>query len=307
MIRTAERTDLDAVERLYNEIHDAEEAGIITTGWIRNIYPTRATAEAALDRGDLFVMEDDNVIIGAAIINQIQVNVYSTAPWKNQAPDDEICVLHTLVISPKHRGKGCGRRFIDFYESYARRIGCTELRIDTNKRNQAARMMYAKNGYTEIATVPTVFNGIPGVDLVLLEKDLYKPLRLRYACILTDYGELRWIVARLEGMDHPLVFKRTVLKDEAGHFDNHCLYRDALTVEQADEILDAGENGEKRKANTLLKRYVKLDGAICEDVGEIQLDDRIPDDWYDAWKAMESVITISIDLPGYYEEVIKPE
>jgi hypothetical protein len=40
--------------------------------------------------------------------------------------------------------------------------------------NKAARTMYQKLGYKEIGIVPTTFNGIPGVDLVLLEKNLEK-------------------------------------------------------------------------------------------------------------------------------------
>ena len=172
MIRKAEIRDLGAVDSLYREIHDAEAAGLITTGWIREIYPIRATAEAALARGDLFVVEDDGQILGSGIINQLQVDVYEGAPWKHQVPDNRVCVLHTLVISPAARGKGYGREFIRFYEDYALQHGCTELRIDTNERNLAARAMYSKYGYQEIGIVPTVFNGIPGVNLVLLEKQI---------------------------------------------------------------------------------------------------------------------------------------
>ena len=172
MIRKAALQDLDAVELIYDGIHDAEEAGLITTGWKRTIYPVRATAEAALARDDLFVLEDGSRIIGSAIINRIQGNVYAGAPWENQVPDDQVCVLHTLVISPAVHGKGYGHEFIFFYEAYARSLGCTELRIDTNKRNHAAQAMYANLGYKKIATVPTVFNNIPGVDLVLLEKKI---------------------------------------------------------------------------------------------------------------------------------------
>lgn len=47
-----------------------------------------------------------------------------------------------------------------------------ELRIDTNEKNEVARAMYQKHGYTEIGIVPTDFNGIPGIKLVLLEKYL---------------------------------------------------------------------------------------------------------------------------------------
>lgn len=172
MIRKATFADLDAVEALYNEIHDAEERGELSTGWLRDVYPVRATAEAALTRDDLFVMEEGGRVIGAAIINQIQVDVYDGAPWQFEASPEEVCVLHTLVISPALSGRGYGSAFVRCYEEYARTRGCAELRMDTNARNRAARGLYAKLGYKEIGVVPTVFNGIPGVQLVLLEKHL---------------------------------------------------------------------------------------------------------------------------------------
>jgi len=65
-----------------------------------------------------------------------------------------------------------GRRFVDFYENYALELGCPYLRMDTNERNARARAMYKKLGYREIGVIPTVFNGIAGVNLVLLEKAL---------------------------------------------------------------------------------------------------------------------------------------
>ena len=62
--------------------------------------------------------------------------------------------------------------FAAFFEEYAAQHGVHELRLDTNEKNLAARSMYKKLGYKEIAIVPTVFNGIPNVNLVLLEKKL---------------------------------------------------------------------------------------------------------------------------------------
>ena len=172
MIRKAELGDLDAVARLYEEIHDAEEAGLITTGWKRGIYPSRQSALSSLQREDLFVLVKDGRIRGSGIINQIQVDVYAGALWQYDVPDDKVCVLHTLVISPAAFGKGYAGEFLNFYEQYATQHRCPELRIDTNERNTAARAMYHKRGYREIGIVPTVFNGIPGVSLVLLEKCL---------------------------------------------------------------------------------------------------------------------------------------
>ena len=47
IIRKGTQADLASVEQLYNDIHTAEETGQQTIGWIRGVYPTRATAQAA--------------------------------------------------------------------------------------------------------------------------------------------------------------------------------------------------------------------------------------------------------------------
>ena len=124
----------------------------------------------ALEREDLVVQEDGGRIVGAAIINRQQVDVYAGAPWQYPAAPEAVTVLHTLVIDPCAKGKGCGRAFVRFYEDYARRTGSPFLRMDTNAKNTGARRFYEKLGYTEVGIVPCVFNGIAGVDLVLLEK-----------------------------------------------------------------------------------------------------------------------------------------
>lgn len=174
LIRKATQNDIDAVEKLYDAIHTAEENGKQTIGWIHSVYPVRATAESALKRDDIFVLEDDGKIYETGIINKTQVESYKQGKWKYDAEDDQVCVLHTLIISPDSAGKGCGRAFLAYYEKYAEENGCFELRIDTNARNTVARSMYRKHGYTEIGIVPTEFNGIAGVNLVLLEKYLRK-------------------------------------------------------------------------------------------------------------------------------------
>ena len=171
MIRKAREEDIKAVAAIYDELHDAEERGDITVGWRRGVYPTEMTAEDAFRRGDLFV-DDEGCIVAAAIINKRQVDAYDGAAWRYPAQPDEVMVLHTLVVSPDASGRGYGKAFVAFYEAYAAENGCRYLRMDTNERNVRARAMYKKLGYEEIGIVPTLFNGIEGVGLVLLEKRL---------------------------------------------------------------------------------------------------------------------------------------
>ena len=121
---------------------------------------------------EMYVLEEEGRILAAAKINQKQEDSYAKGAWTRPAKDSEVMVLHTLVVDPGEAGRGIGTRFVAFYEDMAARSGCFALRMDTNARNAAARALYRKLGYAEVSIVPCVFNGIAGVNLVLLEKVL---------------------------------------------------------------------------------------------------------------------------------------
>lgn len=174
MFRKAVLSDLDAISSIYDAIHDREEAGLSTIGWVRSVYPTRATAEQAVCAGDMFVLEVDGKVLAAARINQVQADEYKIADWSFDADDSKVMVLHTLAVLPEIARQGLGSCFVAFYENYAAQQGCSCLRMDTNERNTAARTLYQKLGYTEVSVVPCVFNGIEGVNLVCLEKPIDK-------------------------------------------------------------------------------------------------------------------------------------
>ncbi|MBQ6595611.1 MAG: GNAT family N-acetyltransferase [Clostridia bacterium] len=169
-IEKARPENLGSIAAIYDEIHAEEEAGRAVIGWRRGVYPTYRTAALGVERGDMYILRENWVIRGAAVINRLQLPEYASGAWKYPAGEDGALVLHTLVISPAAAGRSLGRTFVAFYESLARDTGASALRMDTNARNLRARAFYRKLGYEEAGIVPTTFNGIPGVDLVLLEK-----------------------------------------------------------------------------------------------------------------------------------------
>jgi len=172
MIRKATIKDIKAIAAIYEDIHTEEEKGNLTIGWQRGVYPTEKTAADSVAKGDMFVCERDGHVVAAAKINKEQVDVYADGKWEFKADDEEIMVLHTLVVSPSVQTSGIGKEFVKFYEEHALAEGCPYLRMDTNERNKRARAFYEGAGYKEIGLVPCVFNGIDGVQLVLLEKKL---------------------------------------------------------------------------------------------------------------------------------------
>ena len=111
VFRKASAADVSAVEEIYNDIHTKEENGKLTIGWIRGIYPTRATAEGALERGELFVLEDKGRVVGAGIINQDQANchggrcAFSTHWWSPRPPRKEATARRSFVFMKNTPGR----------------------------------------------------------------------------------------------------------------------------------------------------------------------------------------------------------
>lgn len=171
-IRKAVEKDIDEIEQIYHRIHLEEEENRVVIGWERGVYPVRATAEQALKRGDLFVGVEDGAVVATSILNHIQLEEYRQVSWKKEASDEKITVLHTLVVDPLKKRKGYGREMVAFYEEYARNQGCVALRMDTQTKNMEARRFYKSLGYSEIGEIDCIFQGIPRVRLVLLEKVL---------------------------------------------------------------------------------------------------------------------------------------
>lgn len=171
-VRKATQADIGSVSAIYEAIHTVEENREKTIGWIRGVYPTEKTAQDAYEKGELYVMEREGRVVAAAKINQEQGEEYQDCPWQYEAAPEEVLVLHTLVVDPAVKSSGCGTAFVAFYEELAREMGCPYLRMDTNALNKPARRLYAHLGYREPGIVQCVFNGIPNVDLVCLEKKL---------------------------------------------------------------------------------------------------------------------------------------
>ena len=170
MIRKAKKDDIELIIKIYDEILTEEEAGRMATGWIRGVYPTEKVALTALEKGDLFVYEENGVVLASMRINREITPEYDLAEWEFEASPDEYTVLHLLTVSPSAKGRGIGRKMLEFYEGFARQNGSKYLRMDTNERNVRAREIYAKYGFKETGIFSCEFNGIEGVKLVCLEK-----------------------------------------------------------------------------------------------------------------------------------------
>lgn len=146
-------TDLDAIEQLYNDLHDALETGVNYPGWRKGNYPTRADAADGIAEHNLFVARSSNGIVGVVILNHKSENGYDSAAWQYDGDYSLVLVVHTLVVHPAFAKLGIGAQLIGFAESFGQQNNMKAIRLDVYENNTPAIALYERCGYRYIQSV----------------------------------------------------------------------------------------------------------------------------------------------------------
>lgn len=134
--------------------------------------------------------------------------------------------------------------------------------------------------------------------------DRWPLIHVRYGVIVANKRSERYIIAVSDVAEYPIVISRIV--DEKDPFDDGGYYGfyDGVKGEQANDILDLLRDNEKTKGRTKLRKTLEKLGPYVDGVGPVVLDDLIPDEWYDAWKDMEGIVTAEKHIDGYWDKNI---
>lgn len=171
MIRPAMISDLNSIEEIYQEHFAHEKQYGAYTVFREGVYPTRKDAENALRKDALFVYEENGIIIGSIIVDDIQPDEYRRIDWPSHATDEKVKVVHLLMIRPSAAGKGIGSALVNFVSEMAKRQSCIAIRLDTGSQNIPAVSLYKKMGFQLVATSSMKVGGaISHKDHLFFEK-----------------------------------------------------------------------------------------------------------------------------------------
>lgn len=173
MIRRATFDDIELIEDTYNEHFEHEVEHGTFTVFKKGIYPTRKDAEKAIDIGTLYVYEGNNSIAGSIIVDKIQPIEYAKIVWIQAFADDEVMVIHLLLVRPSEAGKGIATSLVKYAMKLAKNNSCKALRLDTGRQNVPALSLYKKLGFQIVAAASMrVGNAIEHNGHLFLEKML---------------------------------------------------------------------------------------------------------------------------------------
>ena len=147
MFTQASLTDFERIRNFYWQLIEEmqDEADVI--GWKKGIYPEDSFLRDSLARGNLYVLQEEERLIGAVIVNSEYNEGYEGISWSREWKDEEILVPHALAITPGEQGKGIGKILINDVIALARKKNKKAVRLDILGGNIAAARLYESVGF----------------------------------------------------------------------------------------------------------------------------------------------------------------
>ena len=86
------------------------------------------------------------------------------------APEADV---QTVAVRTDHQGSGLGRRLVEDLLAHARERGCTRVLLEVREDNAAARRLYDRLGFEQVAVRRGYYG--PGLDAVVMQLVLTEP------------------------------------------------------------------------------------------------------------------------------------
>lgn len=174
MIRKAKMEDITAIAETYKELLTKEQQFGSNSNWKLGVYPTVEVPKNNVPTGTMYVLEENGEVCASMVLNHSQAEEYSKIEWKYPGEKENVLVIHTLCIPPQKAGRGYGRQMMEYAKQYAKKTGCTTIRIDTYAHNEPAKRLYRNNGFRIAGYGHILLQGLIDEEQVYLECEVLK-------------------------------------------------------------------------------------------------------------------------------------
>ena len=148
-IRTAKIHELPEIM----EVTRACAAYLIDKGIMQwnDQYPSKEAFTKDISRQELYVLIDEQRIIGMVAMSTLIDEEYKAVEWLTKNKNS--IYIHRLAVHPAFQGKGNAQKLMDFAEKYATEQGFNSIRLDTFSKNSRNQRFYEQRGYVRLEDV----------------------------------------------------------------------------------------------------------------------------------------------------------
>jgi ribosomal protein S18 acetylase RimI-like enzyme len=114
-------------------------------------YPSKEAFLKDIEREELFVIEENNIVQGTIVISTLMDEEYEPIEWLT--PNGNSTYIHRLSVHPDLQGKGLAQKMMDFAENHAREHRFVSVRLDTFSQNKRNQRFYEQRGYQKLGDI----------------------------------------------------------------------------------------------------------------------------------------------------------
>ncbi|MCK0161298.1 GNAT family N-acetyltransferase [Allomuricauda sp. F6463D] len=114
-------------------------------------YPSKEAFCNDIDRKELFVITENNAIVGSIVISTLVDEEYKPVKWLT--PNGNSTYIHRLSVHPNQQGKGFAQQMMDYAEAYTKDNGFISVRLDTFSQNKRNQRFYEQRGYQKLGNI----------------------------------------------------------------------------------------------------------------------------------------------------------
>ena len=149
MIRKANLAEIPEILDLTRACaHHMIERGILQ--W-NDSYPNESQFIEDLNRDELYVLVQEEKLIGCIVITTLKDPEYETVEWLT--PDGSNVYVHRLAVHPDYQGMGFAQQLMDHAERLAIEKQMRSIRLDTFSQNPRNQKFYEQRGYTKLGDI----------------------------------------------------------------------------------------------------------------------------------------------------------
>ena len=114
-------------------------------------YPSKEAFLKDIEREELFVIEENNIVQGTIVISTLMDEEYKPIQWVTS--NGNSTYIHRLSVHPDLQGKGLSKKMMDFAENHAREHRFVSVRLDTFSQNKRNQRFYEQRGYQKLGDI----------------------------------------------------------------------------------------------------------------------------------------------------------
>ncbi|AEM70267.1 GCN5-related N-acetyltransferase [Allomuricauda ruestringensis DSM 13258] len=114
-------------------------------------YPSKEAFIKDIERDELFVIEENNIVQGTIVISTLMDDEYRPIQWLT--PNGNSTYIHRLSVHPDLQGKGLAQQMMDFAENYSKEKKFVSVRLDTFSQNKRNQGFYEQRGYRKLGDI----------------------------------------------------------------------------------------------------------------------------------------------------------